>query len=148
MRKTIALLAAGISTLMFAGESQAQVRPSGFKLVPGYQGTPRWVSPYVGTPFYNSTTFVTPYGSANLTNFGTTARPVYSGPYHTIYFDSQANTYRYTSGYMNTPNVSSTLTVNPNLYASPYLSPYLYGNPYLSSPYLYGNPYLGNPYLP
>jgi len=143
MGKMIALLAAGISTVAFAGQAQAQVRAGSLKPVPGFYGRPAWVSPYVGTPFYNSNVLVTPFGTTTVTNFGTTARPVYSGPYHTVYFDSLANTYRYTTGSLNTPNVSTILTVDPSLYASPYL----YGNPYVGNPYLYGNPYLMSPYL-
>ena len=142
MRKMIALLAAGASALVFAGESHAQVRTSVFKPVPGFPGRPAYVSPYLGTPYYNSNTIVTPFGVTTLNTLGTTAQPVYSGPYHSIYFDQFANTYRYTSGYLNTPNVSSSLSISPLLYQSPYIA-----NPYLSNPYLYGNPYLANPYL-
>jgi len=143
MRKVMTLLAAGISMAFCAGQADAQVRISGFKAVPGVYGRPAWVSPYLGTPYYTTNTVLTPYGAATVASVGTTAQPLYSGPYHSIYFDSLANTYRYTSGYLNTPNVSSTLSVyNPSLYANPYLT-----NPYLGNPYLYANPYLVNPYL-
>src|SRR5262249_50544651 len=145
--RRVALLAAVVGAL-FAGESQAQVRTSTLKPIPGIQGPPRYVSPYVGTPFFNSTTLYGPLTTTTVNSFGTTARPIYSGPYHSIYFDSLANTYRYGPGYTNTPNVNYTYSVSPNLYTNPYVNPYLYSNPYLTNPYLYANPYLTNPFLP
>jgi hypothetical protein len=147
MRTLVAYLLAGLSGAILVGETQAQVR-STFKPVPGLYGRPAYVSPYLGTPFYNSNTLVTPYGAANLTRFGTTARPVYSGPFHTIYFDSLSNTYRYTNGYNRLPNVTTSLTVSPFINPYPTYPTYPYVNPYLSNPYLSGNPYLVNPVNP
>ena len=151
MRRLSVFAAAVVCVGLTCGEAAAQFRslqpvPGGFVfrgprtsgvLIPSaLLNRQAFFSPLVGTPFVNTNVFVNPLGVSTFSNFGRTVVPFYAGPYHTIYFDAIANTYRYTSGYLNTP------TVNLNVYANPYLT-----NPYLTNPYLYGNPYLANPYL-
>jgi hypothetical protein len=140
---SIALLAG----VVFAAESQAQV---------GYYRSRAYVSPYYPAA-YRYSSFASPYGYRTFSSYGvtptvygpstfyrtgTTIRPFYTGPVHSVYFDPFAGNYRYGTGYLNTPSFYFQ-TVRPAYYA-----PY---TPYPYTPYPYGpSPYtpLYTPYSP
>ena len=115
MRFLITALIAGLTLSILPGKSSADWRLYNR----GYYVTP--APYYYGPPVYTSNTFVSPYGYRSYSNsgivpgpfgynavhsYGTSVRPVVTGPFHSIYWDPLSNTYRYTSGYTNTPNYS------------------------------------------
>ena len=113
MRRTLIVLCAGFVLLAVAGESQAQYRtifsrnvvvaPAPYYYGPPLAGSTVYSSPYGYQTYSNYAISPGPYGYA-YSSSGTSIRPYYSGPYHSIYWDPFANTYRYTGGYLNTPS--------------------------------------------
>jgi hypothetical protein len=115
MRHLLTSLIAGIALVLCAGESQAQY-PSGL-YSRGY-----WTAPtpyYPGPPVYGYSAFASPYGYQTYSSYkvlpgpfgynatystGTSVQPYVNSPYHSIYWDPFANSYRYSSGYLNTPS--------------------------------------------
>jgi hypothetical protein len=103
-----------LSWLVLTGETRAQYPP-------GIYSYNNWTAPYV-SPYpvpYGGASYVSPYGYSSYYNYGaypvpyygyqpyynsgTYIRPYVMAPYHSIYFDPFANTYRYSSGYLNSP---------------------------------------------
>jgi hypothetical protein len=90
---------------------------------PAYRAYSSYVSPYGYRAFSNVTAYPGPFGYNTAYNTGTFVRPYVSGPLHSVYWDPFGNTYRYTSGYLNTPTyLYGGYGVNP--YANPYVYPY------------------------
>lgn len=105
------IILAALALPLFAVEGQAQV-------IGAYQTQVEPVPYYFGPPVYGQSTFTSPYGYRTFSNYGiqygyygpqayratgTAVRPYSVGPFHSVYFDPFANTYRYTTGYGNTP---------------------------------------------
>ena len=106
-------LAIALASLGLAGlptESRAQY-PLGYysngyvvnPYVPAYRGYAAYASPYGYRTFSNYGVYPGPFGYNSYYNTGTVARPYVNGPFHSVYWDPFANTYRYTTGYLNTP---------------------------------------------
>jgi len=153
---SILLLGLGV-TAALPSESRAQplgFYSSGYRygvnpyVPPTYRAYSSFASPYGYRTFSSYTAYPTPFGYNTAYNTGTAVRPYVSGPFHSVYFDPFANTYRYTSGYLNTPTVAyGAYGLNPYLpFANTYTSGYLntptvvYGA-YGLNPYLNVNPY-------
>jgi len=109
MRYLWVLLAAVASTAL-PEKSQAQrgyyyrgnfVNP--YVAPPAYGGYAAYVSPYGYRTFSNYGAYPGPYGYNSYYNTGTFDRPYVSGPFHSVYWNPFANTYQYTTGYLNTP---------------------------------------------
>jgi hypothetical protein len=68
--------------------------------------TTRYVNPWGYQSYYNVQTVPTPYGFNAYETYGVRHRPVYQGPYHSVYWDPYLNNYRYAPGYFNAPRYS------------------------------------------
>ena len=104
--------------------------------IPGnYSFSASYGNPYGSQAVVTSGVYPTPYGGYNAYYSATTAvRPAYMGPYASVIWDPAALTYRYTSGYANTPNYSYSL--------SPAAVPtygYLSGYPVLNNGFYFPN---------
>ncbi len=81
--------------------------PTPFAIGPTTSGFNYYSSPY-GYKTFNSYNYTpTPWGWSGYQTQGTIVRPIVNAPYHSVYWDPFANTYRYSTGYRNTPNFYS-----------------------------------------
>ena len=120
MRYFAMTLIVGLGVLATASESQAQFRP-GFVYrnyysspMPYYYSPPMvnsfvYSSPYGYQSYYSSGVIPTWYGSTVYSTSGTNIRPFVMAPFHSVYWDPYANTYRYSGGYLNSPSYSYSL---------------------------------------
>jgi hypothetical protein len=141
MRACVFTLIPGVVMAALVPEAQAQrfvyrnsyVTPTPF---PGnYSYSAYYGNPYGSQAVVTTGVYPAPYGGYNAYYSTTTAvRPVYMGPYVSVIWDPVTLSYRYTSGYTNTPNYSyySGYTGVPNY---GYFSGYTLPNSGYYSPY-------------
>jgi hypothetical protein len=114
MRSTILAIAASLALVVAPNFAHAQN--------PGIYNYGNWISPSpYSTPYpysyssvygapgsyyygrYNTYVTPAPWGSTVYRSYYNRARPLYSGPMHSVYFDPITGTYRYDTGYLNSP---------------------------------------------
>jgi hypothetical protein len=84
----------------YGGGNFAAPFPAG----PNFSGYNYYASPY-GYRTYNTYNYTaTPWGWSGYQSQGTFVRPYVNAPLHSVYYDPFARTYRYGTGYRNTPN--------------------------------------------
>jgi len=111
------LLAAILGVAVLAPPASAQFRPRLYSRSYSVMPAPY----YYGPPVYAYSAYVNPYGYRSYSAYGvapglygptafqsagTSVSPYAAGPYHSVYWDPFSNTYRYTSGYLDTPTYS------------------------------------------
>jgi len=107
---------AGLAVVLAPSEAHAQfpgiasynawVAPTPY-YVPGPIGySTYYSSPYGYRSAYTTGVYPTPWGSNAYSYYNQQARPIYSGAYHSIYWDPITLTYRYGTGIRNTPTYS------------------------------------------
>jgi hypothetical protein len=114
MRTTILALIAGVALSVAPSLASAQglgfynygswVSPSPYYTPYPYGYSTRYGAP--GSNYYGRyRTYVTPapWGSTVYRSYYNRARPLYSGPTHSVYFDPWTSTYQYGTGYLNSP---------------------------------------------
>jgi hypothetical protein len=103
MKKFILAIAAAAALTFSASDAKAQFPYyGGYGSYPavGFQRSNTFVNPYYGyRAFNNSGFYSTPYGTSFYQNYGAFQRPIYSGPFHSIY--PSPSGYTYGSGYLN-----------------------------------------------
>ena len=113
MRIFIAALLAAVTLVALPRQSEAQYRiydrHYGSVPMPYYSGPPVFnstgvVTPYGYRAYSNTGIYPGPFGYNAYYSYGTTISPYVARPYHSIYWDPFSNSYRYTSGALNTPN--------------------------------------------
>lgn len=75
-----------------------------FPVGPTASGYNYYSSPYGYRTFNNYNYTATPWGWSGYQTQGTYIRPYVNAPTHSVYWDPFANTYRYATGYTNTPS--------------------------------------------
>jgi hypothetical protein len=110
MRAYLISLAAGLALCLAPSLASAQyfsyggwTTPTPYFVPRPFSHTTTFTSPYGYRSAYTTGVYPTPYGSNTFWYQRSQIRPLYTGPYHSIYVDPFTMSYRYGTGFRNTP---------------------------------------------